>query len=202
MKKARWIILLLPLLALFGVIRWKTRQPDYVLRQFIAQEVDQSYMVHRAPIHLATLEAWQKAHVYPQRTPFIEPPEMDGCGPTLLWMTWYPNNRAIIDWVVDSKGYISSEAFVRRQDVRVDGQLSLSDMNRLGKLLLQFPSCVSPAPNAENALLISYRDDNSWQARLYDRRYLPAPVRELLKLPTLQASMRSFQKTEKPDLAP
>ena len=37
MKRVRWLLLLVPVLALFGAVRWKTHQPEYVLRQFSAR---------------------------------------------------------------------------------------------------------------------------------------------------------------------
>jgi hypothetical protein len=208
-KHWRWILLLWPIVVLGGFLRWKTQQPEYVLRQFIewdlsAQQSDLEEQLHTkncAREHLEIWEAWHKKKVWP-----IGPTRMMFRGedyvpaqPLLLWLSWYRNDQHTSEFDIDIKGVLGTFS-----DDYGDGkrgsepiQLSQAELQRIRRLIKKFPSGVAPAPTFKDILFISYRDGDSWQARIYDRRTLPAPVRDLWKLISIRAKINS--QLEKPD---
>ena len=201
MKRVRWFLLLLPVLALFGVLRWKTRQPEYVLRQFSERErgrFQATTLVNRAEGHLQAWEFWQRTKAWPRVN--MELPPMSDAPPSasspqpLIWISWYQQRPSVncphdIYLIEDGRGQIISVLQATRgpmyQLETKPHRFSQNEMSQLTKLLKQLPPGVGPAPAVSNILLVSYRDNDLWQVRVYDRRHLPARMREILQMPSM-----------------
>lgn len=215
-KHWRWILLLVPVLFLGGFLRWKTRQPEYVLRQFSVREnralqLNETEQLQRSDCareHLKTLEGWRKYKFLPiARRGRIRlrrkiPPEL-----LLLRLSWYSNDQYTNeqhkrDYDIDTKGILEDFSsdygnYGMNERGSEPVQLTQAELQRIQRLITKFPSGVAPAPRFKDILFISYRDGDSWQARVYDRRSLPAPVRDLWKLISIRAKINS--QLEKPD---
>ena len=212
-KHWRWLLPLLLIVFLGGFLRWKTQQPEYVLRRFSVREnralqfneADHFQRGDCAREHLKVLEEWRKYKVLPMaRRGIIRlrrkiPPNM-----LLLRLSWYSsdqhtNEQHRREYDIDTKGILEnfSSDYGIRKPASEPIQLSQAGLERIQQLVKKFPSGVAPAPRFRDILFISYRDEGSWQARVYDRRDLPVPVREMWQLISKRAGITA--QLEKPD---
>jgi hypothetical protein len=204
MKKYwRWFLLLLPVVVLGGFLRWKTRQPEYVLHQFIERQEHSLVTTGRATYHLEALENWKQKGVFPRSwQPHNLVGDWKGNEPLLLWASWYAKGVYAEDFDIDEKGYIWR--LKSKSDNTMYGSkpilLPKYARNNLKELLHGFPAGVFPAPDLENVLIVSYRDGEEWNTHLYDRRYLPQQIRLILQKLTPHVGLPSLvSEIEKPD---
>ncbi|HEY0073595.1 MAG TPA: hypothetical protein VGB77_05790 [Abditibacteriaceae bacterium] len=208
-KRRRWLLLLFPVVVLGGFLRWKTQQAEYVLRQFStreknAQQFSLGEELHTgdcAREHLQAFNDWHKKKIWPvgPTRMMFRKKDYTPTQPLLLWLSWYRNEQHTSECDIDIKGVLGtfSKDYGEGNRGSEPIQLSQAELQRIQQLIKKFPSGVAPAPRFKDILFISYRDGNSWQARIYDRRTLPAPVRDLWKLISARAKITS--QLEKPD---
>jgi hypothetical protein len=196
-KRARWILWLFPIAVLSCALYWKTHQPEYVLQQFMSRQSGRLSLetTDAAAQHLYAMQLWQKRHVWPDELPAGWKRQR----PLLLRVSWYQRENALIEGGIDIAGGLIQQWLLGHDDAYGNSphHFSNAELKEVQSFVHQFPVCISPTPSVEHVLFISYRDGEDWKARVYDRRYLPEPVREVLRLLTARAG--GFLKTEKPE---
>lgn len=206
----RWILLLLPIAILGGVLRWRISQPEYVLRQFSTRHGGKTTtnFTDIAPQHLNMLRKWQESRRFPNEMHQIQmyPHEQSVPQPLLLRISWYCDNdendkNALADGGIDMLGgLIQHREWLSAGSGGAYGHIpnrySKNEIQELQNLLKHLPAGVQTPP-VEHVLFVSYRNSETWESRVYDRRSLPPSMRSVLKIFLSHADL--ILKTAKPD---